>query len=240
MYFHDERDMWTDHDWARFRMENPRPPGPGRIIEIDSRVLAIDITGVPFDDSQGVGWNRRIDFVNFPDGILTQFWEILKDKPAPALWVGPYSPASFTAKDHRELCERRDVKVTCVTDNTLPTYAHTGKPKAVNAIGHLFTCHEDPSGAAWRYEGTCCPRGTLPNSVPPEHGENADQQCPGTPPSAEGAHLILWLFALAFDPTPSQKGSSIMKSSQVDLPALPGPSSGGSRRRDGGCAGRGG
>ncbi|CAE7335896.1 unnamed protein product, partial [Symbiodinium sp. CCMP2456] len=104
-YFHDERDMWTDHDWARFHVENPR------------------------------------------------------------------------------------------------------KPKAVNAIGHLFTCHEDPSvDSAWRYEGTCCPCGALPNSVPPEHGEEAEQQCPGTPPSAEGAHVILWLFPLVFAASTEPKG----------------------------------
>ena len=101
---------------------------------------------------------------------------------------------------------RHDVKVTCITEATLPTYQHCGKPKRVNPIGHLYTCHDSPADNNWSYQGTVCPRGTLPSSVPREADGPADQQCPGTPPSEEGAHIILWLFPLAFAADTEPKG----------------------------------
>ena len=61
-YFHSDDEVWTDGDWARWRIENPRPAGHGRIIQIDPRFLSIDITGVGYDDNTGLGWNRSIDF----------------------------------------------------------------------------------------------------------------------------------------------------------------------------------
>ena len=75
-YFHGERYRegdWSKSEWAEYRMNHPRPPGrSGKIIEIDESLLGFDITGVDTTTETGYGWNRRISFGNFPDGLSTQ------------------------------------------------------------------------------------------------------------------------------------------------------------------------
>ena len=75
------------------------------------------------------------------------------------MWIEPYSPTQFLAGDRRrhDLCEKHNIKVTCVTLHTKEGYQPVGKAKDINPIGHLYS-HNDPDNVdtiSWAYEGTC-------------------------------------------------------------------------------------
>ena len=135
---------WTPSEWREFRRMYPRPPGQGRIVQIDEEMRSIEIAGIDRTGDVGLGWNRSINFGAFPDGVLTEMYNILGQKETPAMWIGPYSPTQFRAGDrrHHALCEKHDLKVTCITPHTSPSYAPVGKAKDINPIGHLYS-HSD-------------------------------------------------------------------------------------------------
>ena len=116
---------WTPSEWREFRRMYPRPPGQGKIIQIDEEMRSVEIAGIDRTGDVGLGWNRSINFGSFPDGVLTEMYNILGHKETPAMWIGPYSPTQFRAGDrrHHALCEKHDLKVTCVTPYTSPSYA---------------------------------------------------------------------------------------------------------------------
>ena len=62
---------WTPSEWKEFRRLYPRPPGQGRIIQIDEEMRSIEIAGIDRTGDVGLGWNRSINFGAFPDGVLT-------------------------------------------------------------------------------------------------------------------------------------------------------------------------
>ena len=193
---------WTPGEWREFRLMYPRPPGQGRIIQIDEEMRNVEIAGIDRTGDVGLGWNRSINFGTFPDGVLTEMYNILWQKETPAMWIGPYSPTQFRAGDRRHhiLCEKHDLKVTCVSPHTSETYLPVGKKKDINPIGHLYS-HSDPENrdtVSWCYEGTVHPLGMAANSTPGEAGE-AERACPSAP-SDEGAevYIILWQYPAAF------------------------------------------
>ena len=154
---------WNPSEWKEFRRLYPRPPGQGRIIQIDEEMRSIEIAGIDRTGDAGLGWNRSINFGAFPDGVLTELYNILGQKETPAMWIGPYGPTQFRAGDrrHHQLCEKHDLKVTCITPHTSPSYAPVGKPKDINPIGHLYS-HSDVENrdtVSWCYEGTVYPYG---------------------------------------------------------------------------------
>ena len=92
---------WTPSEWREFRRLYPRPPGQGRIIQIDEEMRSVEIAGIDRTGDVGLGWNRSINFSTFPDGVLTELYNILGQKETPAMWIGPYSPTQFRAGDRR-------------------------------------------------------------------------------------------------------------------------------------------
>ena len=176
--------------------------GQGRIIHIDEEMRSIEIAGIDRTGDVGLGWNRSINFGMFPDGILTDLYNILGQKETPAMWIGPYSPTQFRAGDrrHHQLCEKHDLKVTCITPHTSPSYAPVGKPKDINPIGHLYS-HSDVENrdtVSWCYEGTVYPYGMTASSTPGEAGE-AERSCPSAPTDEDAeVYIVLWQYPLAF------------------------------------------
>ena len=193
---------WTPSEWKEFRRLYPRPPGQGRIIQIDGEMRSIGIAGIDRTGDVGLGWNRSINFGAFPDGVLTELYNILGQKETPAMWVGPYSPTQFRAGDrrHHMLCEKHDLKVTCISPHTSPSYAPVGKPKDINPIGHLYS-HSDVENrdtVSWCYEGTVYPFGMPSSSTPGEAGE-AERACPSAPTDEDSeVYIVLWQYPLAF------------------------------------------
>ena len=118
------------------------------------------------------------------------------------MWIGPYSPTQFRAGDrrHHQLCEKHDLKVTCITPHTSPSYAPVGKPKDINPIGHLYS-HSDVENrdtVSWCYEGTVYPYGMTASSTPGEAGE-AERSCPSAPTDEDAeVYIVLWQYPLAF------------------------------------------
>ena len=193
---------WTPSEWKEFRRLYPRPPGQGRIIHIDEEMRSIEIAGIDRTGDVGLGWNRSINFGVFPDGILTELYNILGQKETPAMWIGPYSPTQFRAGDrrHHQLCEKHDLKVTCITPHTSPSYAPVGKPKDINPIGHLYSHNdvENRDTVSWCYEGTVYPYGMTASSTPGEAGE-AERSCPSAPTDEDAeVYIVLWQYPLAF------------------------------------------
>ena len=162
----------------------------------------IEIAGIDRTGDVGLGWNRSINFGTFPDGILTELYNILGQKETPAMSIGPYSPTQFRAGDrrHHQLCEKHDLKVTCITPHTSPSYAPVGKPKDINPIGHLYS-HSDVENrdtVSWCYEGTVYPYGMTASSTPGEAGE-AERSCPSAPTDEDAeVYIVLWQYPLAF------------------------------------------
>ncbi|OLP90155.1 hypothetical protein AK812_SmicGene28317 [Symbiodinium microadriaticum] len=193
---------WTPSEWKEFRRLYPRPPGQGRIIQIDEEMRSIEIAGIDRTGDVGLGWNRSINFGAFPDGVLTEMYNILGQKETPAMWIGPYSPTQFRAGDrrHHQLCEKHDLKVTCITPHTSPSYAPVGKPKDINPIGHLYSHNdvENRDTVSWCYEGTVYPYGMTASSTPGEAGE-AERSCPSAPTDEDAeVYIVLWQYPLAF------------------------------------------
>ncbi|OLP82443.1 hypothetical protein AK812_SmicGene36900 [Symbiodinium microadriaticum] len=148
----------------------------------EDAILALDGTGV--------------------DSALTEMYNVICRKEAPAMWIGPYSPTQFRTGDrrHHDLCERHNIKVTCITPCARPGYAAVGKAKEKKLIGHLYM-HNDVDNmdaVPWTYEGPCHPHGMAQNSMPSEAAES-ERECPSAP-TDEGAevYMTLWQFALAF------------------------------------------
>ena len=163
---------------------------------------SIEIAGIDRTGDVGLGWNRSINFGVFPDGILTELYNILGQKETPAMWIGPYSPTQFRAGDrrHHQLCEKHDLKVTCITPHTSPSYAPVGKPKDINPIGHLYSHNdvENRDTVSWCYEGTVYPYGMTASSTPGEAGE-AERSCPSAPTDEDAeVYIVLWQYPLAF------------------------------------------
>ena len=136
------------------------------------------------------------------DSALTEMYNVICRKEAPAMWIGPYSPTQFRTGDrrHHDLCERHNIKVTCITPCARPGYAAVGKAKEKKLIGHLYM-HNDVDNmdaVPWTYEGPCHPHGMAQNSMPSEAAES-ERECPSAP-TDEGAevYMTLWQFALAF------------------------------------------
>ncbi|CAE7265828.1 LYPLA1 [Symbiodinium sp. KB8] len=149
---------WTPHEWREFRRMYPRPPGQGKVINIDEEMRSVEIAGIDRTGDAGLGWNRSVNFGAFPDGVLTEMYNILHQKETPAMWIGPYSPTQFRAGDRRRhiLCEKHDLKVTCITPHTSPSYQPVGKPKDINPIARLYS-HSDVENrdtVSWASEGT--------------------------------------------------------------------------------------
>ena len=193
---------WTPSEWREFRRMYPRPPGQGKIIQIDEEMRSVEIAGIDRTGDVGLGWNRSTNFGSFPDGVLTEMYNILGQKETPAMWIGPYSPTQFRAGDrrHHALCEKHDLKVTCVTPYTSPSYAPVGKAKDINPIGHLYS-HSDVENrdtVSWCYEGTVYPFGMPANSTPGEAGE-AERACPSAPTDEDSeVYIVLWQYPAAF------------------------------------------
>ena len=93
-----------------------------------------------------------------------------------------------------------DLKVTCISPHTSPSYAPVGKPKDINPIGHLYS-HSDVENrdtVSWCYEGTVYPFGMPSSSTPGEAGE-AERACPSAPTDEDSeVYIVLWQYPLAF------------------------------------------
>ena len=79
----------------------PETPGQGRIRQIDAEMRSVEIAGIDPTGDTGVGWNRSINFGSFPAGVLTEMYNVICRKEAPAMWIGPYSPTQFRTGNRR-------------------------------------------------------------------------------------------------------------------------------------------
>ncbi|OLQ09920.1 hypothetical protein AK812_SmicGene6391 [Symbiodinium microadriaticum] len=165
----------TAPDAARARSPSPAPPAyPPPPEEVLSHEECL---GAPrrnlssaFTTWDAPGPTRSINFGAFPDGVLTEMYNILGQK------------------------------VTCISPHTSPSYAPVGKPKDINPIGHLYSHSdvENRDTVSWCYEGTVYPFGMPSSSTPGEAGE-AERACPSAPTDEDSeVYIVLWQYPLAF------------------------------------------
>ena len=114
-----------------------------------------------------------------------------------------YSPAQFRAGDrrHHELCERHNIKVSCVTPHTKEGYLPVGKSKDINPFGHLYS-HNDPENVdtvSWTYVRVHATRMACVRTSPQARPGEADRASPSAPSDeAAEVYMILWQYPLAF------------------------------------------
>ena len=51
---------WTDRERKEFRAHHPKPPGRGKIVDIDPELREIDVTGMGLTTDVGLGWFSRL------------------------------------------------------------------------------------------------------------------------------------------------------------------------------------